>query len=63
MFNTIGLGWIYHWDENIKLMLYYDIVQPEKVKNVWAAKTSSSFYPYTLDMKANVLTFRVQYKF
>jgi hypothetical protein len=62
MFNTIGLGWIYHWDENIKFMLYYDIVQPEKVTNAYAAK-NASFYPYTIDMKANVLTFRIQYKF
>jgi hypothetical protein len=62
MFNTIGLGGIYHWDENIEFMLYFDIVQPEKPTSVDAQK-NASFYPYTLDMKANVMTFRVQYKF
>lgn len=62
MFNTLGLGWIYNWDENVKFMLYYDIVRPEKVTNAYAAK-NASFWPYTKDMKANVLTFRIQYKF
>jgi len=31
MINTLVWGWIYNWDENVKLMAYFDIVQPEKV--------------------------------
>ena len=62
MFNTIGVGGIYHWDENIEFMLYFDIVQPEKPTSA-DAMANAAFYPYTLDMKANVMTFRVQYKF
>ncbi len=63
MFNTIGIGWIYHWDNNVKLMAYYDIVQNETVKdNLYG---NSSFWVYTTKakMKANVFTLRVQYKF
>jgi hypothetical protein len=65
-FNTIGLGWIYHWDENVKLMLYYDIVNNEQVSdkgNSTYFKKNGGFWAYTDAMKANVLTFRIQYKF
>jgi hypothetical protein len=66
MFNTIGVGWIYNWDENVKLMAYLDVVQNEKVSDKGASTfftKSSSFWPYLTSMKANVFTFRIQYKF
>jgi hypothetical protein len=28
-YSTFGLGWIYHWDSNIKLVAYYDMVSNE----------------------------------
>jgi hypothetical protein len=62
-FNTLGIGWIYHWDENVEFMLYYDNVMPEKISDVTDAAANKSLYPYTLSMKADVVTFRVQYKF
>ena len=52
-FNTLGLGWAYRWDANIKLTAYYDIVKNE----------STLVKGYTKDIKDNVLTLRVQYKF
>jgi hypothetical protein len=65
-FNTIGLGWIYHWDENVKLMVYYDIVNNEQVSDKGNSNYFSkngSWWAYADAMKANVLTFRIQYKF
>lgn len=52
-FTTIGGGWIYHWDENIKFVAYYDKIENEKITKA----------PYTKDLSDDVFTFRVQYKF
>jgi hypothetical protein len=59
-YTTIGLGAIYHWDENIKLTAYYDKVENETVN---PAATSNSLRPFTKDLKDNVFTARVQVKF
>ncbi len=59
-YTTLGIGWIYHWDANVKFVLYYDWVTNEKVNN---ATTSSSLIPYKEDIKDNVFTLRMQYKF
>jgi hypothetical protein len=60
-FNTFGFGIIHHWDENVKFVLYYEIVKNEEVTGITSA--SSALYPYATDVKDNVLTFRVQYRF
>lgn len=52
-YNTLGIGWIYSWDENVKLTLYYDIVKNE----------ATSIKGFTSDVKDNILTVRVQYAF
>jgi hypothetical protein len=52
-YTTIGLGWVYRYDLNIKFTAYYDMV-----KNENTLKTG-----YTKDLKDNVFTLRVQYKF
>lgn len=52
-YKTFGFGLIYHWNENVKLMAYYDKVTNEKIDAV----------PYNGDVKDDVLTFRIQYKF
>jgi phosphate-selective porin len=59
-YKTLGLGWIYHWDANVKFTVYYDMVTNEKV---YSGTTDKSLYPYTNDLKDNVLTVRMQYKF
>jgi len=61
-YSTLGFGFIHHWDANIRFVLYYEIVKNEKLD---AAKipTASSLFPYTDDVRDNVLTFRIQYKF
>lgn len=53
-YTTLGLGWVYRWDNNVKLTAYYDMV---------ANETSSNQSGYTKDLKDNVLTLRMQYKF
>lgn len=53
-YSTIGLGYIHYWDENLKFVLYYDIVKNE---------TSKYIEQYKSQVKENVFTFRIQYKF
>lgn len=58
-FSTLGLGWLYRWDENVKFTVYYDIVKNESTQlNLGAPQVN-----YTGDVKDNVLTLRVQFKF
>jgi hypothetical protein len=52
-YSTIGIGYIYKLDTNVKFTLYYDIVKNESTK----------VSGYTNDLKDNVFTFRIQYKF
>lgn len=52
-FTTVGLGWVYRFDANLKLTAYYDMVSNEK----------TNISGYTGDLKDNVFTLRLQYKF
>jgi len=58
-FSTLGLGWVYHWDANVKFTLYYDWVWNEKVNSL----ATGSLAPFKNDLEDNVLTLRMQYKF
>lgn len=53
MYSTIGLGYTYYWDANVKFVFYYDMVTNE----------TTSVKGFTKDLPDNVLTFRLQYKF
>jgi hypothetical protein len=50
---TFGFGWVYRFDANLKLTAYYDVVSNEK----------TNISGYTKDLKDNVFTLRLQYKF
>jgi hypothetical protein len=50
---TIGVGYIHYFSDNIKLVLYYDIVKNEKTQ----------LAGYTEDLKDNTLTCRIQFRF
>ena len=52
-YSTIGVGGIWRFDQNLKLMAYYDIVKNESTK----------LKGYTSDIKDNVFTLRLQYRF
>jgi hypothetical protein len=58
-FDTFGVGYLYYWDSNVKLSLYYDIVKNEKTQIAGA----SILNDYRKDIQDNVITVRVQYKF
>ena len=53
-YDILGLGYINYWDENVKFMVYYNIVQNEKGEGLSG---------FTKDIKDNVLTLRMQYRF
>jgi len=60
-YSTLGLGLIHHWDENVKFVLYYEFVRSEELANITGSP--AGLLAYASDVKDNVLTFRVQYKF
>lgn len=59
---TLGLGYIHYLDDNVKVVLYYELIANAK-PDAGSLSTSSSLYPYTADVRDNVLTVRMQYKF
>lgn len=58
-YSTLGIGWIYHWDANVKFTFYYDMVANESVN----AAATGTLAPFKEDVKDNVFTVRMQYKF
>lgn len=56
MFHTWGFGWNYKFDANVKVMLNYEIVRNETSSHL--TKTN-----YVADLKDNIFTARVQYRF
>jgi hypothetical protein len=60
-FSTLGFGFVHHWDENVKFVVYYEVVRNEKLNP--AASTVPSLSAFIDDVRDNVFTFRVQYKF
>jgi len=58
-YRTFGLGWNYRFNSQVKFTLYYDIVKNEKT----GIEGVNSTNDFTKDLKDNVFTFRVQYKF
>jgi hypothetical protein len=53
-YTTTGVGLNYRWNAHVKLMAYYDMVKNE---------TSANLKGFESDIKDNILTFRVQYRF
>ena len=53
-YDTWGFGLLYHFDSNIRVMAYYDMVTNE---------TSANLSGYTQDRPDNVFTLRMQVKF
>jgi phosphate-selective porin len=52
-YTALGLGYNYYYDENVKFMFYYNTVTNEKTQIVGL----------TNDLKDNILTLRMQYRF
>lgn len=62
MYKTLGLGLIFHYDEHLKFVVYYDKVANEKMTDD-VRKLNDGNTPYTRNLKDDVLTMRIQYKF
>jgi len=52
-FNTLGLGYVYYITPNVKSVLYYAMVKNEKTQ----------LAGFTKDIKDNILTMRLQFRF
>ena len=52
-YHALGLGYNYYYDENVKFMFHYNIVTNEKTQVAG----------YTNDLKDNIFTARMQYRF
>jgi hypothetical protein len=65
-YTTLGLGLAYRWDANVKITAYYDMVTNETTNASTTATngiTTFNLPGYQKDLKDNVFTLRVQYKF
>ena len=52
-FNTLGIGYVYHFNPQTKLIFYYDMV-----------KNESTLIPgYLTDINDNIFTCRLQFRF
>lgn len=58
-YSTIGFGYIYRATDHIRWMAYYDIVKNESTSIIGANSTNN----YSKDLKDNVATVRMQYRF
>jgi len=52
-YNTLGVGYIHYFGEDLKVVLWYDFITNE----------STSLDGYTSDLKDDILTFRLQFEF
>jgi hypothetical protein len=52
-YSTLGLGYIYYINDNLKLVLWYDMIKNE----------STQLAGYTSDLKDDLLTCRLQFRF
>lgn len=52
-YSTLGLGYVYYMNENLKWVFWYDVVTNEKTQLVG----------FTDDLKDNIFTLRAQYRF
>ena len=52
-YSTLGIGYIYYFNPQTKITFYYDIVENEKTQ----------LAGYTTDLKDNVFTCRLQFRF
>lgn len=58
-YTTLGLGWNYRFNSQVKFTAYYEIVKNEST----AISGTNSVNNYKEDIKDNIFTLRVQYKF
>jgi hypothetical protein len=52
-FSTLGAGYLYHFNENLKVVFYYE----------WVRNETTSLVDYTADRSDNIFTLRTQFRF
>jgi hypothetical protein len=52
-FGTVGAGYLYHFNENLKVLFYYE----------WVKNETTSLTGYTADRSDNIFTLRTQFRF
>jgi len=52
-YSTLGIGFTHYFNENIKVLLYYEFVENE----------TTQLPGYTSDLKDNLMTIRMQFRF
>jgi hypothetical protein len=62
-YTTLGFGLQFKVDANVKFVAYYDMVTNETTAAMNSAGTAYNLAPYQHDLKDNVFTLRMQYKF
>ena len=62
-YSTFGIGFIHHWDDNVKFVVYHEFIKNEALDASKIPVSATALFPYTQDVRDNVFTFRVQYKF
>jgi hypothetical protein len=64
-FSSIGIGYNYYATANVRLSVYYDMVTNEKASSKYnkAVIAEDGIKNFTKDLKDNILTVRVLYKF
>lgn len=64
-YSTIGFGWIYNWNSNVRLTAYYDMVSNETTNatGLSADAKNDGTKLTSKDRKDNVFTFRILFKF
>jgi hypothetical protein len=62
-YSTFGIGLVHHWDDNIKFVVYQEFIRNEELDAAKIPVSATALFPYTQDVRDNVFTFRVQYRF
>jgi len=62
-YTTFGIGFVHHWDDNIKFVVYQEFIRNEELDASKIPVSATALFPYTQDVRDNVFTFRVQYRF
>ncbi|WP_163217019.1 porin [Bacteroides sp. 224] len=56
-YTTVGLGWLFRINPNLRMTAYYEMTSNEKIKNDWMEDV------YSRNVNDDVFTLRLQYKF
>ena len=62
-FSTVGFGYTHYFNDNLKVLFYYDIVRNEKTALTDARDNTDIRRDFSKDIKDNILTCRFQLRF